>query len=149
MLEIDPKELFLQDLDKKLWKFENYRDTFRIRKIKTYNQSLSEDEWTTIKSILEENIFVVQVTPFRFGFTCGIHIIKIIEPIYPGIPFEFENILSLESYHLPGNNTNGDKSVGFDEGWEKFSPFFNNSKNIELLKRVGLEIPKSKEYYEY
>lgn len=96
-----------------------------------------------MKLILQENIFAVEVITCRFGFTCGINIIKIIEPSYPLLPFEFENILSLESYHLPGND------VKFNEGWEKFSPFFNNLKNIELLKRVGLEIPKSKEYYEY
>lgn len=142
MLDIDSKELFLQDLDKKLWKFQNYRDYFKIKKAKVYNQSLSEEEWAILKLILEENIFAVTVSTFRFGFTCGIHIIKIIEPLYPLIPFEFEYILSLESYHLPGNSS-------FNEGWEQFSPFFNNLKNIELLKRVGLEIPKSKDYYEY
>lgn len=137
------KELFLRDLDKKLWKFGNYLIKNKIKKVKIFNRPLSENEWSELKLILQENIFVVEVTTCEFGFTCGINIIKIIEPLYPLLPFEFENILSLESYHLPGSNAT------FDKGWEQFSPFFNNSKNIELLKRVGLEIPKSKEYYEY
>lgn len=137
------KELFLRDLDKKLWKFGNYLIKNKTKKVKIFNRSLSENEWSELKLILQENIFAVEVATCRFGFTCGINIIKIIEPSYPLLPFEFENILSLESYHLPGSN------ISFNEGWEKFSPFFNNSKNIELLKRVGLEIPKSKEYYEY
>lgn len=140
-------EVFLENLDSQIWKIEDIivseGNKRKKKKWKSYNRSLTETEWNGVKLILEKNIFAVEVSTFRFGFTCGIDIIKVIEPTYPLLPFEFETILSLESYHLPGGDSK------FDEGWEKFYPFFNNKENIKELKRVGLEIPKAKKYYDY
>ena len=115
------EEIYLRNLDKDIWKLSDYIQNHKPKKIKTHNRSLSEDEWIQVKSILEKNIFIVKVGTCRFGFSCAINIVKITEPVYPMIPFEFETILSLESYHLPGGKAK------FDEGWEEFYPFFNNS----------------------
>lgn len=143
-------ENYLCDLYKQISKLNKDRKT-KMR-WESFIRKLTDEEWKEIQNILdlycigqiENQSLICSMGTASFGFTCCMYIEKIIEPIYPGIPFDFKFLITISSKHLVG-----DIGGSFEKGWESFYPYTHHEANIRNLKRCGRKLPGRKSEYEY
>lgn len=121
-------------------------------------RSLTTEEWELVQRAVEDGLPATIVGHGWMG-GCALVVCEPRPPLYPGTEDETSPVpvIQIPATQLPGNDRNKgvyaiDPSVEKPTpggAWDLFTKLCNTPRNLAILKREGIEPPKSLGHYQY
>lgn len=108
-------------------------------------RELGKREWERVQKAIEENDLIVEMNGTNMFGGVGIWIYE--HPAAPGIE-KADLVLTITQEHVFGEREPSGGNC-LQEAFDEFTGMSSKERNLEWLKRYGLNPPKSKMYYCY